>query len=125
MEKPQTYWNGFADGQKDMEKQIAQQCREGFDPNRFAQDLETFADWTMQLIENNGSNEIDDEGAPMFSDYSPATLSAIAAALAYAKLLRMVSACIFRLNQGDYSEQMFHREIDNALNALDSEADKV
>lgn len=125
MEKPQTYWNGFADGQKDMEKQIAQQCREGFDPNRFAQDLGTFADWTMQLIENNGSTELDEEGAPMFSDYSPATLSAIAAALAYAKLLRMVAACIFRLNQGDYSEQVFHREIDNALNALDSEADKV
>ena len=79
----------------------------------------------MQLIENNGSGEIDDEGAPMFRQYSPATLAAIASALAYAKLLRMIAGCIFTLQQGDISEQMFHREIEEALNRLDRECDKL
>lgn len=98
---------------------------EAIDANEFVQGLDIFAAWALQLIENNGSTEIDDEGAPMFGNYSPATLAAIAAALAYAKLLRMTAACIFMLNQGDLSEQEFHREIDNALNMLDSEADRT
>lgn len=95
------------------------------DANEFVQGLDMFAAWAMQLIENNGSTEIDDEGAPMFGNYSPATLAAIAAAHAYTKLLRMTAACIFLLQQGDISEQEFHREIDNALNMLDAEADRI
>lgn len=97
----------------------------GIDANEFVQGLDIFAAWAMQLIENNGSTEIDEEGAPMFNNYTPGTLAAIASAMAYAKLLRMVAACIFMLNQGDFSEQEFHREIDNALNMLESEADRI
>jgi hypothetical protein len=97
----------------------------GIDPNKFVQDLDAFASWTLQLIKNNGSTEIDEEGAPMFNNYSHSTLAAIASAMAYAKLLRMVSTCIFMLNQGDFSEQEFHREIDNALNMLEDEADRI
>ncbi len=99
--------------------------RKGIDPNKFVQDLDAFASWTMQLIEHNGSTEIDEEGAPMFQSYNPATIAALASALAYAKLLRLIAACIFMLNQGDFSEQEFHREIDNALNMLDDEADGI
>jgi hypothetical protein len=97
----------------------------GIDPNEFVHDLDLFARWAMQLLENNGSTEIDEEGAPMFNNYTPATLAAFASAMAYAKLLRMIAACIFMLNQGDFSEQEFHREIDNALNMLEDEADRT
>ena len=99
--------------------------RKGIDPNKFVQDLDAFASWTMSLIEHNGSTEIDEEGAPMFKNYTPGTLAAIASAMAYARLLRMIAACIFMLNQGDYSEQIFHREIENALNMLEDEADRI
>lgn len=95
------------------------------DAKEFVQGLDLFARWAMQLIENNGSTELDDEGAPMFGNYSPATLAAIASAHAYAKLLRMTAACIFLLQQGDISEQEFHREIENALNMLEDEADRT
>lgn len=95
------------------------------DANEFVQGLDIFAAWALQLIENNGSTEIDEEGAPMFKNYTPGTLAAIASAMAYAKLLRMIAACIFMLNQGDFSEQEFHREIDNALNMLDDEAGRI
>ena len=95
------------------------------DANEFVQGLDIFAAWAMQLIENNGSTEIDEEGAPMFKNYTPGTLAAFASAMAYAKLLRMIAACIFMLNQGDVSEQEFHREIDNALNMLDDEAGRI
>jgi len=92
-----------------------------FSPNKFVDDLETFAEAMMYMIENNGRTELNDEGAPMFQSYGPATLAAFASALAYAKLLRALAQCIFMLNQGDFSEQVFHREIDNALNAMDAE----
>jgi hypothetical protein len=96
-----------------------------FSPNRFVDDLETFAEAMMYMIENNGRTELNDEGAPMFQSYGPATLAAFASALAYAKLLKAISSCIFQLNQGDFSEQVFHREIENALDMMDEEADSI
>ena len=96
---------------------------QSLDPNHFIHSLDMFAGWTLSLIHNNGDDEIDDEGAPIHANYSPATLTSIALALAYSRLVRVVAACIFKLHQGDLSEEQFHHEMDEALEMLDKECE--
>jgi hypothetical protein len=79
----------------------------------------------MGLIQNNGSDEIDDEGGPIYAKYSDATIAGIAAAFTYARLLRVVSACIFRLNQRDFTEEHFHHELNHALNMMETNSKEV
>ena len=119
MNKSQEYWEGFADGQRDIEAQMDIE-EHSIDPNDFINSLDLYAGWLMGLIQNNGSDEIDEEGAPIYANYSDATIAGIAAAFTYARLLRVVSACIFRLNQGDFTEEHFHHELNHALHMLET-----
>ena len=95
------------------------------DPNELVHSLDLFAGWLLGLIDNNGSDEIDDEGGPKHAHYSEATMTMLAMAFAQARLLRVLAACIFRLNQGDFSEEHFHHEIDEAMEKMDEEASRV
>lgn len=118
------YWEGFADGQRDMEKQIDVE-KNSLDPNQFIGNLDTFTGWVLQLLENNGSNEVNEEGGLAYQHYGPATMTTLAMAFAQARLLRVLSACIFRLNQGDFTEEQFHHEIEEAIELLDKEAEEI
>jgi hypothetical protein len=89
------------------------------EPNEFIHKLDLYSGWLMGLIQNNGSDEIDDEGAPIYANYSDSTIAGIAAAFTYARLLRVVSACIFRLNQKDFTEEHFHHELNHALHMME------
>jgi len=122
--KSEEYWQGFADGQRDMEIQHAQEA-DTINPNEFIHSLDLFAGWLMGMIQNNGSDEIDDEGAPMFANYSPPTIAMMISAFAHARLLRVVSACIFKLNQGDFTEEHFHHELGIAMDRLDQETHEI
>lgn len=120
MNKTQDYWEGFTDGQADMESQHSIET-ETINPNEFVHSLDLFAGWLLTLIENNGSDEIDDEGKPIFADYGNATQAMMATTFAYARLLRIASACIFKLNQGDFTEEHFHHELSHAMQQLDND----
>lgn len=119
-DKSQEYWEGFADGQRDIEAQLDIE-EHSIEPNEFVHSLDLYSGWLMGLIQNNGSDEIDDEGAPIYANYSAATIAGIAAAFTYARLLRVVSACIFRLNQGDFTEEHFHHELNHSFGKLSNE----
>ena len=120
MNKTQEYWEGFADGQADMESQHSIET-DTINPNEFVHSLDLFAGWLLTLIENNGSDEIDDEGKPIFANYGNATQAMMATAFAYTRLLRIASACIFKLNQGDFTEEHFHHELSHAMQQLDND----
>jgi hypothetical protein len=122
-DKSQDYWEGFADGQRDMESQL-EQGNDQLNPNDFIHSLDLFAGWLIGLIQNNGSDEIDDEGAPMFANYGTATQAAFATTIAYARVLRTMAACLFKLNQGDFTEEHFHHEMDFAFNQLENETNE-
>jgi hypothetical protein len=117
------YWEGFADGQKDMESQIDME-KDHLNPNDFIQNLDMFSMWLFSQIRNNGSDEINDEGAPMFANYGTATQAAFATTIAYARVLRTMAACLFKLNQGDFTEEHFHHEMDFAFNQLENETNE-
>lgn len=119
-DKPEIYWEGFADGQRDMEMQLAAED-EILEPNDFCEQIDNFSLWVMEQLVNNGSDELDEDGSPLFKHYGQATQAAFAAAFAYSRLLRIVSACIFKLNQGDFTEEQFHHELEHALNQLNNE----
>jgi hypothetical protein len=117
------YWEGFADGQKDMEIQINTQ-NDQLNPNDFIHSLDMFSMWILSQIRNNGSDEINDEGAPMFANYGEATQAAFATTIAYSRILRTMAACLFKLNQGDFTEEHFHHEMDFAFNQLENETNE-
>lgn len=120
-DKQEIYWQGFADGQRDIESQISME-EDVLDPNDFVESLDEFAGWTLSQLENNGSDEIDDEGRPMFANYGTATQSVLAMAFAYTRILRILSDCLFKLNQGDFTEEHFHHEIEIAMEQLNQES---
>jgi hypothetical protein len=121
--KSKDYFEGFADGQRDMESQIDTQ-NDQLNPNDFIQSLDLFSAWLLSQIENNGSDELNEEGAPMFANYGEATQAAFAATIAYARVLRTMAACLFKLNQGDFTEEHFHHEMDFAFNQLENETNE-
>jgi hypothetical protein len=121
--KSTDYWQGFTDGQRDMESQIDTE-NDQLNPNDFIQSLDMFSGWLMGLIQNNGSDEINEEGAPMFANYGEATQAAFATTIAYARVLRTMAACLFKLNQGDFTEEHFHHEMDFAFNQLENETNE-
>jgi len=90
-----------------------------FDPNEFIESLDMVASWLHEILVNNGSDEINDEGGLAYKDYEPATQTAIASAFAYARILRVLSAEIFQLHQGDISEEQFHHAIDEGMDRLE------
>jgi hypothetical protein len=122
-DKSQDYWEGFTDGQKDMESQIDTQ-KDQLNPNDFIQSLDLFSAWLLSQIENNGSDELNDEGAPIFANYGESTQAAFATTIAYARVLRTMAACLFKLNQGDFTEEHFHHEMDFAFNQLQNETNE-
>lgn len=119
----QDYWEGFADGQKDMESQIDMET-EQLNPNDFIHNLDLFSLWLLSQIRNNGSEEIGEDGAPVFKNYGTATQAAFATTIAYSRVLRTMAACLFKLNQGDFTEEHFHHEMDFAFNQLENETDQ-
>ena len=122
-DKSQDYWQGFSDGQRDMESQIDTQ-NDQLNPNDFIHSLDMFSMWILSQIRNNGSDEINDEGAPMFANYGEATQAAFATTIAYSRILRTMAACLFKLNQGDFTEEHFHHEMDFAFNQLENETNE-
>jgi hypothetical protein len=122
-DKSQDYWEGFADGQRDIESQMDIE-NDQLDPNDFIQSLDLFSGWLFSQIRNNGSDEINEEGAPMFANYGTATQAAFATTIAYARVLRTMAACLFKLNQGDFTEEHFHHEMDFAFNQLENETNE-
>lgn len=121
-DKSQEYWEGFADGQRDMEMQQGIEV-DSINPNEFVHSLDLFGGWLMTILKNNGSEEIGDDGAPMFADYGSATQAAIATTFAYVRLVRVLSACIFKLNKGDFTEEHFHHELEHCMNRMETEID--
>jgi hypothetical protein len=93
---------------------------DGLDPNQLIENLSMMAIWTHDLLRNNGSDELNDEGGLAYRDYKPATQTAIASAFAYTRILHVLSSAIFALNQGDISEEQFHHAIDEGMNELEA-----
>jgi len=93
--------------------------QDGLDPVQLINNLDMFAIWTHDLLRNNGSDELNDEGGLKYRDYEPATMTVIASAFAYARILHVLSAAIFVLHQGDISEEQFHHAIDEGMNRLE------
>ena len=93
--------------------------QDGLDANQLIDNLEMMARWTHEILKNNGSDELNDEGGLKYRDYEPATQTAIASAFAYARILHVLSAAIFVLHQGDISEEQFHHAIDEGMNRLE------
>jgi len=90
-----------------------------FDPNEFIDSLDMMAAWLHETLVNNGSDELNDEGGLTYQDYELATQTAIASAFAYSRILRVLSAEIFQLHQGDISEEQFHHAIDEGMDRLE------
>ena len=91
----------------------------GFDPNELIESLDIMAAWLHEILVNNGSNELNDEGGLVYQDYEPATQTAIASAFAYSRILRVLCDEIFQLHQGDISEEQFHHAIDEGMDRLE------
>jgi len=89
------------------------------DPNEAIDQIETLGSWLLEIMANNGSDELNEEGGLAYQHYSPATMTAIASAFAYARLLRMISANIFQLHQGDLTEEQFHHALEEGANELE------
>jgi hypothetical protein len=106
-----------------MESQIDME-NEQLNPNDFIQNLDMFSMWIFSQIRNNGSDEINEEGAPIFANYGEATQAAFATTIAYSRVLRTMAACLFKLNQGDFTEEHFHHEMDFAFNQLENETNE-
>ena len=104
------------DKQEEQEKPDEQ---DGLDPNQLIDHLDMMAIWTHDILKNNGSDELNEDGGLAYRDYEPATQTAIASAFAYARILRVLSAEIFQLHQGDISEEQFHHAIDEGMNRLE------
>ena len=90
-----------------------------FDPNYVMRDLGNVSGWIRQNIENNGSEQLDDEGAPMFKSYGHATISVFMHTFVYCEILRMLLSAMFQLDQGDITEEQFHHEIDERMQAME------
>ena len=101
------------------EEQEKQDEQDGLDANQLIDNLDRMARWTHEILRNNGSNELNDEGGLKYRNYEPATQTAIASAFAYARILHVLSAAIFVLHQGDISEEQFHHAIDEGMNRLE------
>ena len=101
------------------EEQEKPDGQDGLDANQLIDNLEMMARWTHEILRNNGSDELNDEGGLKYRDYEPATQTAIASAFAYARILHVLSAAIFVLHQGDISEEQFHHAIDEGMNRLE------
>ena len=101
------------------EEQEKPDGHDGLDANQLIDNLEMMARWTHEILKNNGSDELNDEGGLKYRDYEPATQTAIASAFAYARILHVLSAAIFVLHQGDISEEQFHHAIDEGMNRLE------
>ena len=108
------------DKHEEQEKPDEQDKQDGLDPNQLIDHLEMMAIWTHDILRNNGSDELNEEGGLAYRDYEPATQTAIASAFAYARILRVLSAAIFELHQGDISEEQFHHAIDEGMNELEA-----
>ena len=101
------------------EEQEKPDGQDGLDANQLIDNLDMMARWTHEILRNNGSDELNDEGGLKYRDYEPATQTAIASAFAYARILHVLSAAIFVLHQGDISEEQFHHAIDAGMNRLE------
>ena len=101
------------------EEQEKPDGQDGLDANQLIDNLDMMARWTHEILRNNGSDELNDEGGLKYRDYEPATQTAIASAFAYARILHVLSAAIFVLHQGDISEEQFHHAIDERMNRLE------
>lgn len=91
----------------------------GFYPNELINNLDMMAAWLHEILVNNGSSKLNDEGGLAYRDYEPATQTAIASAFAYARILRVLSGEIFQLHQGNISEEQFHHAIDEGMDRLE------
>lgn len=92
---------------------------DGLDPNQLIENLNMMAAWTREILANNGSDEVNDEGGLAYRHYRSETQTVIASAFAYARILHVLSAAIFALHQGDISEEQFHHAIDEGMNILE------
>ena len=101
------------------EEQEKPDGQDGLDANQLIDNLDMMARWTHEILRNNGSDELNDDGGLKYRDYEPATQTAIASAFAYARILHVLSAAIFVLHQGDISEEQFHHAIDAGMNRLE------
>lgn len=101
------------------EEQQKPDGQDGLDANQLINNLDMMARWTHEILRNNGSDELNDEGGLKYRNYEPATQTAIASAFAYARILHVLSAAIFVLHQGDISEEQFHHAIDEGMNRLE------
>jgi hypothetical protein len=112
----ETFRSMIDDKREEQEKPDGQ---DGLDPNQLIGNLDMMARWTHDILRNNGSDELNEEGGLKYRDYEPATQTAIASAFAYARILHVLSAAIFVLHQGDISEEQFHHAIDEGMNRLE------
>ena len=104
---------------EEQEKQDEPDGQDGLDANQLINNLDMMARWTHEILRNNGSDELNEEGGLKYRNYEPATQTAIASAFAYARILHVLSAAIFVLHQGDISEEQFHHAIDEGMNRLE------
>jgi hypothetical protein len=63
---------------------------DGLNANQLIDNLDMMARWTHEILRNNGSDELNEEGGLKYRDYEPATQTAIASAFAYARILHVL-----------------------------------
>jgi len=83
------------------------------------ENLYLFSKWCRQVVEYNGSSEVDEECNPLFKNYNDTTLEAFSSASEIAKCLAIISANLFMLHNDDLSEDRLFSEIERNCNELD------
>lgn len=101
--KSQDYWDGFADGQRDIESQLENEDQL-LTPIKLLHQLELFQRWIDAQVKHNGSEEVDEECRPIFRSHSPDTLEAMQIAGETARLATIAIGSTLLLHQGELSE---------------------
>ena len=88
-------------------------------PSELLENLETLAMWMEELLTNNGSDQLSDDGGLEYRNYSEPTLEVMAYTLAHAKILHLIAAHLFLLRQDDITEEQMHHSIDAGIEKME------
>ena len=73
--------------------------------------LYLFSKWCRQVVDDNGSDEVDDECNPISKNYSKNTLNVFGEAGETASFLAVIAANLFMLHTDEISEDRLFSEI--------------
>ena len=91
---------------------------ESFDPNEFMKSHDQFMRYICDIENNNGSTELDEEGAPKYRNFSKATMRLLMFVLSQCSSIRVIAPQFFLLKQGDITEEQFHNKVTELIGNL-------